>query len=108
MTVHTVQTNPAAAAQPGLAEIMAEVGAAARAATVPLALAAADRKHAALVAMADAIMRDTDAIRSMSPKPRSRVLRARFSIGCNSTKNASPPWPTASARSPKCVIRSVT
>ena len=42
--------------------LMAEIGRRARAAARPLAIASAERKHAALVAMADAVLRDDRAI----------------------------------------------
>ncbi len=42
--------------------LMAEIGRRARAAARPLAIASAERKHAALVAMADAVLRDERAI----------------------------------------------
>jgi glutamate-5-semialdehyde dehydrogenase len=45
-----------------IARLMARIGQAARAAARPLAIASAERKHAALVAMADAISRNEQAI----------------------------------------------
>src|SRR5690606_31473589 len=45
-----------------VAAVMAEVGRKARAAARPLALASAERKHAALVGMAEAVRRNTQAI----------------------------------------------
>jgi glutamate-5-semialdehyde dehydrogenase len=45
-----------------VAALMARIGAAARAAARPLALASAERKHAALVGMAQAVRRNADAI----------------------------------------------
>ncbi|MBX3597847.1 MAG: glutamate-5-semialdehyde dehydrogenase [Rhizobiaceae bacterium] len=42
--------------------LMAEVGRKARSAARPLAIASAERKHAALIAMADALLRNQDAI----------------------------------------------
>ncbi|GGB03484.1 gamma-glutamyl phosphate reductase [Brucella endophytica] len=44
-------------AETDIAGLMAEIGAKARAASGPLAIASAERKHAALIAMADALMR---------------------------------------------------
>lgn len=45
-----------------VAEMMAELGRKARAAAGPLAIASAERKHAALIAMADALLRRKDLI----------------------------------------------
>ena len=45
-----------------VAELMAELGRKARAAAGPLAIASAERKHAALIAMADALLRRKDLI----------------------------------------------
>ncbi|GAB1583389.1 glutamate-5-semialdehyde dehydrogenase [Phyllobacterium phragmitis] len=45
-----------------IASLMAEIGAKARAASGPLAVASAERKHAALVAMAEALIRRKDEI----------------------------------------------
>lgn len=45
-----------------VAELMAELGCKARAAAGPLAIASAERKHAALIAMADALLRRKDLI----------------------------------------------
>ena len=62
-----------------VATLMAEIGRKARAASRPLALATAERKHAALVAMVEAI-RDgenaiLDAMPSTSPMARRRGFR---------------------------------
>ncbi len=46
----------------GVAELMAELGRKARAAAGPLAIASAERKHAALIAMADALLRRKELI----------------------------------------------
>lgn len=56
MTAHETKTGADVAA------LMAKIGADARAAARPLALANAERKHAALIGMAEAVRRNADAI----------------------------------------------
>jgi glutamate-5-semialdehyde dehydrogenase len=63
MTVHqTPAESPAEPLAGSLEAVMARLADGARAARLPLALASADRKHAALIAMADAIMAGRETI----------------------------------------------
>ena len=92
------------------ASLMADIGRKARAAARPLAIASAERKHAALIGMAEAILRREQIILDANAADMANGEEAKLSPAMMDrlklTKAASATWRTASAPSPNSRIRS--